>query len=127
MSTFQTRQGLDERLREWLRRCQAIVDHYMAIQFPLNPKHTLEIAGGTRYIKIQETFPNPPSPQNARRAWAFIDVTTGDILKPKTWKQPAKHPRGNIFDDDYGMKNVGPYGPNYMGQAPYAKLPNAPY
>lgn len=39
-------------------------------------------------------------------------VKMGDLLYPKTWHQPAKHPRGNLFDkktwetafEEWGMK-----------------------
>jgi len=27
-------------------------------------------------------------------------VKAGDLMFPKTWSQPAKHPRGNLFDLD---------------------------
>jgi len=49
-----------------------------------------------------------------RSAWAFVDKTTGDILKPASWAAPAKHARGNIFDQAGGMAHIGPYGPNYL-------------
>jgi hypothetical protein len=41
-------------------------------------------------------------------------VKCGDVLKAASYKKPAKHARGNIFDDDNGLKNVGPYGPAYL-------------
>lgn len=46
--------------------------------------------------------------------WGFIDLSNGDILKAESWSKPAKHARGNIFADDYGMSGVGQYGPNYL-------------
>jgi hypothetical protein len=49
-----------------------------------------------------------------RSAWAFVDKTTGDVLKAASWKKPAKHARGNIFDEWNGLKSVGPYGPAYL-------------
>ena len=45
---------------------------------------------------------------------SFIDTQTGDVLKPATWKAPAKHPRGNIFDEWNGLKYVNHYGPQYL-------------
>jgi len=33
-------------------------------------------------------------------AFAFVDMTNGDILKPAGWKTPAKHARGNIRKGD---------------------------
>ena len=34
-----------------------------------------------------------------RSAFAFVDKKTGDVLKPASWSAPAKHARGNIFDE----------------------------
>ena len=47
-------------------------------------------------------------------AWAFVDIKTGDVLKPASWKSPAKHARGNIFDESNGLRKIGPYGPAYL-------------
>lgn len=47
----------------------------------------------------------------------FIDTkeeTFGDILKPASWKTPAKHARGNIFDGEWGINSVGVHGPAYL-------------
>ena len=38
-------------------------------------------------------------------------VLKGDLLKPASWKSPAKHSRGNIFD---GSDKWNFYGPNYL-------------
>lgn len=46
-------------------------------------------------------------------AHAFVDKTNGDVLKPASWKAPAKGARGNIFDADGGLGRMGPYGPAY--------------
>lgn len=35
-----------------------------------------------------------------RSVYCFIDRNNGDILKAASWKAPAKHARGNIFNDD---------------------------
>jgi hypothetical protein len=53
--------------------------------------------------------------------WGFISrvdgdlkgapIKKGDLLKPATWKAPAKHARGNIID---GTAQYGVYGPSYM-------------
>jgi hypothetical protein len=36
----------------------------------------------------------------------FIDKETGDILKPASWKVPAKGVRGNIGSADDGMEAI---------------------
>jgi len=53
--------------------------------------------------------------------WGFISrvdgdlkgapIKKGDLLKPATWKAPAKHARGNIID---GTAKWGEYGPSYL-------------
>ena len=53
--------------------------------------------------------------------WGFISrvdgdlkgapIKKGDLLKPATWKAPAKHSRGNIID---GTAQWGEYGPSYI-------------
>jgi hypothetical protein len=53
--------------------------------------------------------------------WGFISrvdgnlkgslIKKGDLLKPATWKTPAKHARGNIMD---GTAKYSAYGPSYL-------------
>ena len=57
------------------------------------------------------------------RVWGFIrksdgehkgvPVRCGDIMKAATWAQPAKHPRGNIFNKDPWV-GCGIHGPSYL-------------
>ena len=63
---------------------------------------------GRKYYKI---INNENDRQNV---WGFVSKENGDILKAASWAAPAKHARGNIFDDGLGMSNVGPYGPCYL-------------
>ena len=44
----------------------------------------------------------------------FVDKTNGDVLKAASWKAPAKHARGNIFDAKNGLGWMGEYGPAYL-------------
>jgi hypothetical protein len=44
-----------------------------------------------------------------RSAYAFVDLATGDIFKPRSWKGPAKGARANVFTPDY-MQACGVYG-----------------
>lgn len=64
----------------------------------------LDVKFGRRYIKVMK----------GTRIWAFVDRTNGDVLKPATWKAPAKHARGNIFDAANGLWDVSLYGPAYL-------------
>ena len=70
----------------------------------------LTVHKGSRYDKIvQEKIGEGTN----RRVWAFIDKTNGNILKPEGWKKPAKHARGNIYEEDR-MLFVSHVGPAYM-------------
>lgn len=71
----------------------------------------LTIKKGQKYMKIIDEG----------SVWGFVSmwegvmkgslVCVGDLLKPATWSQPAKHSRGNIFD---GSASWNYYGPTYL-------------
>ena len=110
-------------LPAWIDACQALLDSYMKKNFPTLPPEKIVVAGGNKYLKIQKhsVGGSEIKPEVRWTAYAFIDVETGDILKPATWKKPAKHARGNLFDPSRGLACMGPYGPNYIGQSPYCR------
>lgn len=95
-------------VEQFVARCQEIVDAYMDEQFPTLDRKLLTIEPGRRYFRIVA------SQGSSRSAWAFVDSTNGDVLKPASWKKPAKHARGNIHDDKQGIGWIGPYGPAYL-------------
>jgi len=74
---------------------------------------SIDFQHGKKYIKAL-----------VRKAWncgyhnnelyCFIDKNTGDILKPASWKAPAKHARGNIFSSDSGISCCTRYGVKYL-------------
>jgi hypothetical protein len=37
-------------------------------------------------------------------------------MKPATWKAPARHSRGSVLADDFGLSCVGPYGVDYLSR-----------
>ena len=65
---------------------------------------------GQKYIKVIAGSPDRPF------VHSFIVATDsdskfrkGDVLKPATWKAPAKNKaRGNIFDGDFPIQWTGP-------------------
>jgi len=71
---------------------------------------SIQVMPGRRYVRIVKAS------GSGRHAFAFIDTTNGDVLKPAGWKGPAKHARGSILGeasaDAYG---VTLYGARYMG------------
>lgn len=62
---------------------------------------------GKRYARIVR---NDASGQSV---YCFVDKTNGDILKAASWKTPAKHARGNIFDENPGDA-ITEYGAKYL-------------
>lgn len=56
----------------------------------------LNYTKGRKYIKITHDT----------SVVAFIDMKTGDIFKPASWKSPAKHARGNLFSEHGGFEAV---------------------
>jgi len=102
-------QGYYEQFRdEWLVECQKLVSEHMR---NYSWKNKLSVHKGRRYDKIVST--DVGSSSNQSRVWAFVDKTNGDILKPESWRKPAKHARGNIYEEDR-MLFVSHSGPAYM-------------
>jgi hypothetical protein len=94
-------------LRSFLDQAQALVDTHR-VGSTAGPKLAVD-SQGKRYVRIVEIDPH----HGGRSAWAFIDVATGDILKPDGYKRPAKHARGNIFDAN-PVARCTAYGPEYL-------------
>lgn len=65
---------------------------------------------GKRYIRIVTESVDG----HHRSAHCFVDSQTGDVLKCDGWKKPAKHARGNIFNDDDGRGAMTQYGAAYL-------------
>ena len=74
-------------------------------------EYSLTVEVGNKYIRLWD----------GNTCWGFISrvdgdlkgapVKKGDLLKPATWKAPAKHARGNIID---GTARYSVYGPQYI-------------
>ena len=73
----------------------------------------LSLKVGRKFIKVVE----------GNRVWGFVakvdgthkgvPMLKGDILKAATWRAPAKHSRGSIFDSEM-HKSFSWTGPNYL-------------
>lgn len=92
---------------KFVEGCQALITENFEKNFKLLDIPTLEVNNGRRYFRIEQV-------DSQRSVFAFIDRTNGDVLKAAGWKAPAKHARGNIFDDFGGLKTVTAYGPAYL-------------
>ena len=100
-----------EALNAFVAAAQSVIDAHMAKNFPTLEVEKLHVEMGRRYAKIVR---ERATDKMGRSVYCFVDLTNGDVLKAETWKKPAKHPRGNIFNPDSGATGVNPYGANYM-------------
>lgn len=78
---------------------------------------TLHMQHGPKFVKVVSTRNEGGQhllSSGGGRVHSFINKTNGDVLKPASWKAPAKHARGNIFDEKNGLGSMGPYGPAYL-------------
>ncbi|VVC05040.1 Uncharacterised protein [uncultured archaeon] len=98
---------IDERLQGFIRKITAEANKNCA---DINSR-TFMATIGKKYFKIVQE----QNYDGSRSVFCFVDRKTGDIFKAASWKQPAKHPRGSIFDENFSWgKGVGPYGAVYL-------------
>jgi len=96
-------------LQLYLEGQQAIInDYWKRMEYKAEFRPTISAMDGKRYVRIVR------SDISSRSAMAFIDKTTGDVLKSASWKAPAKHARGNILDEYNGLKTASSFGPAYL-------------
>ena len=90
-------------LKKFLDIMQDEVRDYFKVNFPSTEPPDYKMAMGQRYVKISREDKHGGSAS----VEAFIDRTNGDVLKAASWKVPAKHARGNIFEADNGKSAIG--------------------
>tara|TARA_B100001996_G_C18459454_1_gene515473 strand:+ start:321 stop:632 length:312 start_codon:yes stop_codon:yes gene_type:complete len=102
---------MNSKLEIWLNSVNKEIAEDYKKNFPnLRPKQ-LTYKKGRKFVKIM----------NEDSVWGFVSmqqcvhkgslVCVGDLLKAESWKTPAKHSRGNIFD---GTAKWDVYGPLYI-------------
>jgi hypothetical protein len=84
-------------------------EYYEKINLSSEPELVMEV--GNKFLRLW----------SGSSCWGFISrvdgdlkgapIKKGDLLKPATWKAPAKHARGNIMD---GTARYSVYGPEYL-------------
>lgn len=95
----------------WIEKVNKIRKEYWDSNFSYKEYEPLKIERGNKYIKLI----------NDGSVWGFVSMVDGDIqgspikkgdlLKAASWRTPAKHSRGNIFD---GTDKWTYYGPEYL-------------
>lgn len=112
-------EDFEKSVDDFVKRLEELVNEHYAANFPNLKVPTCRIDRGPTYFRIV-LVENP----DTERVWGFIATKNmqtkhllfqqGDIARPASWSRPAKHARGNIFDEDGGMKYAGPYGPHLL-------------
>jgi hypothetical protein len=105
-----------EAIERYARNIEGMIIEHLAAHFPRLPDSGetdgIELKFGKRYAKLIRVTTSRTG--SSRSVYGFVDIDTGDILKPAGWKAPAKHARGNINDASGGMDCSGPWGIAYM-------------
>ena len=80
--------------------------------FPTNKDMVLSLVAGSKFVKVIHD----------NSVWGFVakkdgfhkelPMKVGDVFKPASWRAPAKHVRGSIFDTNTNWYRWT--GPNYL-------------
>lgn len=100
----------DKALQAFLSAAQNAINDYYAKEFPTQAAPVLGTQDGKRYVRVYKAAVGSPY----KDAYCFIDKTNGDVLKAASWKAPAKHARGSIYNADHGLGGVTSHGAKYM-------------
>jgi hypothetical protein len=93
----------DEALMDFFKLLRERDEKHIQENFSTLSPAPWDISFGRRFVKII----------HGRSVYAFVEMGSGDIYKPASWNGPAKHVRGNIFNDD-PLAGTGIYGVNYL-------------
>ena len=97
---------------------KAVRDHFArnGFTFAVPGVRVLPPRGNAKYAKVVSTETYPEQETRDQGVHSFVSLATGEIFKPASWKAPAKHARGNIFDEDHGASALGAMGlVRYLG------------
>lgn len=91
-------------------KCNADTKERHPILCQDGPYQVFSAEPGAKYIRIVSAHAKSTS----RSVYCFVDYN-GNIYKSASWKAPAKHIRGSVFDENYSWgKALGPYGAAYL-------------
>jgi hypothetical protein len=76
---------------------------------------TVVVEPGHRYMRVVRAEVDKDGNVISRTVHTFVDRTNGNVLKASSYRKPeTKHPRSNIFNEDFGMSGVTAYGGVYL-------------
>jgi len=123
----------EQEVNELLERIQKLMDD--TVNHDNNNKHCnwrymVRLRGGkinprSKYIAFDKYTLHDDEKESNCGVFCFLvaqnntsvsmgSVLKGDILKPATYKAPAKYARGNIYDIHQGMDRMKWTGPHYL-------------
>ena len=86
---------------------QEMLDKHYKTNYPMLTIPTASFSVGKKYARMSV------GNTSQRSVLFFINMETGNVLKPSSWKAPAKYSEGRlgtVLDDSY-KKYITPYGP----------------
>jgi len=102
-------------LDAWIVQCQEIMRKYWEKQQYTHVPIPIIVRGnmGSRYCVIWVNDEKKDQERHSR-IYAFVEIATGDVFKPATWRAPAKHARGNIYEPETTANYMTAHGPVYL-------------
>lgn len=100
--------GFSEAFHGFVKAYSEKLEAHDKAAFPSLPPRMVGVDEGNKYMKVWVS-----SHGNSRSVYCFVNRENGDVLKAASWKAPAKGKRSNIFDADFGLSGMGPYGAMY--------------
>jgi len=99
----------EKRLEVFVNGCNKLAQDYTGTNYPNIdlPKIVIQ-KGGRKYVKLIRKS------NGSESVHCFVNKENGDVLKAASFNTPAKHARGNIFNEDNGLNCMGPYGAAYL-------------
>ncbi len=105
-----TTNDLTAAMDTFIKGCQRIHTAHMERHYPNVTPDSIYPVQGKRYFKIVRARTDGTS----KSVHCFVDTRNGDVLKAAGWSAPAKHARGNVFDEHNGLGAMDEYGPAYL-------------
>ena len=102
--------NIEARIEEFVSVVQDVVNEDWKVNgYSFAGPPEISVKFGKKYAKIVKG-----GAEHQMGVHSFVNIENGDILKAASWKAPAKHARGSIFDADQGRSAISPYGAVYL-------------
>jgi hypothetical protein len=108
-----TRAEFEEALENFRATAEAVVrEHFVRNDYTFAKPNVVILSRGRKYVKLARTESDPETGENRGQTMVhcFVEIETGSIFKPASYKAPAKHARGCIYTSDHGRESMSPEG-----------------